>query len=78
VLETITSKEEAIFIIGEFGLVDQVFSNTLMLLVRLIVNLELKPYLFGKLFVKLLMLPTDRTHLQFYFPIKGTEADLEL
>jgi hypothetical protein len=77
VLETTTSKGEEIFIIGVFGQVDQALSNILVLLVHLIVNLELKRCQFGKQFVKLLMQPIDRTHLQFYFLMKDTEADLE-
>jgi hypothetical protein len=77
-LEIITSKEEETFIIGVFGLVEQVLNNIFVLWVHLIVNLELKHYLSGKLFVKLLMQPTDHMTLQFCYLMKDMEVDLEL
>jgi hypothetical protein len=77
-LEIITFKEEEIFIIGVFGLVEQALNNIIMLWVHLIVNLELKHYLSGKLFAKLLMQPTDHIILQFCYLMNGMEAGLEL
>lgn len=69
-------KEEVIFIIGEFGLEVHYFNHIKLLLVLLIVNLELKAFLFGKLLKISQMKTIEDTKENNSLPIKNTTADL--
>lgn len=75
---TTTFREEETSIIGVFGQEVLDFSNMLMQLALLIVNLELKHYLYGKLSAKQSMQLTDPIILRFYYLTKDMEVDSAL
>jgi hypothetical protein len=75
---TTTFREEETSIIGVFGQEVRDFSNMLMQLALLIVNLELKHYLYGKLSAKQSMQLTDPIILRFYYLTKDMEVDSAL
>lgn len=78
VLETTDSKEEAISIIGAYGLEDHLSKVTLKLLVHLTASLVPKLYQFGKQFPKWLVKLTESTNQTFCYPTRSTAVDLEL
>ena len=78
VLEITDSKEEAISIIGVYGLEDHPSRATLKLLVHLTVNLVLKLYQFGKQFPIWSVKRTESTIQTFCYPMRSTAVDLAL
>ena len=76
VLEITGSKEEAISIIGAYGLEDLLSKVTLKLLVHLTVNLVPKLYQFGKQFPRWSVKLTESTIQTFCYPMRSTAVDL--
>ncbi len=71
------SKEEEIFIIGQFGLEDHLFNLMQMLSDHSTVNLERKLYQFGKQLLKLFKKKTEFTNQAFFYHTKSITVSSE-